>query len=75
MEFLGPIIPWAQLLLSLLLIASVLLQQTGASVGGSFGGSDVGNFSTRRGFEKLLFRGTIVLAFLFAATAFIALIL
>ena len=74
MEFLVSLIPWIQLILALLLITFVLLQQSGASVGGSFGGADVGNFSTRRGFEKLLFRGTLILAFLFAASAFMALI-
>ena len=75
MEFLGSLIPWIQLVLSLLLVASILLQQSGASVGGSFGGGEGGNYYTRRGFEKLLFRGTIVLAFLFAVSVFAALIL
>ena len=75
MEFLDSLIPWIQLTLSLLLIAAILLQQSGASVGGSFGGADMGHNFTRRGFEKTLFRGTVVLTFLFALTAFIALFL
>ncbi len=75
MEFLGSLIPWIQLVLSLLLVASILLQQSGASVGGSFGGGESGSFYTRRGFEKLLFRGTILLSFLFAVSAFAALII
>lgn len=75
MEFLGSLIPWIQLVLSLLLAAFILLQRSGASVGGSFGGGDAGGYYTRRGFEKLLFRGTIVLAFLFAVSAFAALLI
>ena len=75
MEFLGSLIPWVQLALSLLLIATILLQQSGASVGGSFGGADMGHNFTRRGFEKTLFRGTIVLVILFATSALIALFL
>ena len=76
MEFLNNILPIIQLILSLLLIAAILLQQSGASVGGSFGGgSEAGNFYTRRGLEKFLFYATIVLGILFALTAFIALIL
>jgi len=75
MLFLVSLIPWAQLALSFLLVAAILLQQSGASVGGSFGGGDMGHNYTRRGFEKTLFRSTIVLAFLFALSAFAALIL
>ena len=60
--------------LSVLLIGAILLQQTGAGVGGAFGGSDGGGFSTRRGVEKVLFQGTIILAILFALSAFVALI-
>ena len=75
MELLNSLIPWVQIVLALLLIAAVLLQQSGSSVGGSFGGADAGRSYTRRGLEKTLFRSTIVLAFLFAITAFVALIL
>ncbi len=75
MQILSGALPWIQIGLSVLLIASVLLQQTSASVGGAFGGSDGGAYHTRRGFEKTLFRGTIVLGILFALTAFIQLII
>jgi protein translocase SecG subunit len=54
----------------------ILIQKTGAQVGGAFGGSD--NFSsafhTRRGFEKVLFNTTIIIAILFAISALINLI-
>lgn len=53
-----------QLVVSVLLIASILLQQKGAGLSEAFGGDSV-VYQTRRGFEKLLFWGTIVLAVLF----------
>lgn len=73
---LAGILPYIQIVLSVLLIGSILLQQTGASLGGAFGGD---NFSaayhTRRGSELFLFWATIVLAGLFAATALLALVI
>ena len=54
----------AQLVLALLLIASILLQSRGAGLGAAFGGG--GNvFRTKRGAEKKLFQLTIVFAILF----------
>ena len=59
-----------------MLVASVLMQQTGASLGGAFGGD---NFSaayhTRRGSEYFFFWATIVIGILFALTAFVSLLL
>lgn len=53
-----------QIIISCLLIASILLQQRGTALGGSFGGE--GNvYRSRRGSEKFLFYSTIVLAILF----------
>jgi protein translocase SecG subunit len=70
------LLPYIQIVLSVVLTAIVLIQKTGAQVGGAFGGSD--NFSTafhtRRGFEKVLFNTTIVIAILFAISALINLI-
>lgn len=72
----GGILPYIQIVLSVLLIASVLLQQTGASMGGAFGGDNfTAGYHTRRGFERTLFYATIVLGVLFALSAFIALLL
>lgn len=69
-------LPFIQVALSVLLVAAILLQRTGASLGGAFG---VDNFSSgfheRRGLEKLLFRATIILAVLFALSAFVNLII
>lgn len=65
------LLPYIQIILSVLLVAAILLQRTGAQVGGAFGGSD--NFSsafhTRRGIEKGLFTATIIIAVLFAISA------
>lgn len=70
------ILPYVQIVLSILLIGSILLQQTGAGVGGAFGGDNFSaGFHTRRGAEKMLFNATIVLGVLFGLTAFVALIL
>lgn len=69
-----PFLPYAQITFSVLLIIAILLQQRGSSVGGAFGGGEEGEtFYVRRGAEKWLFRASIVLAILFALSAFAAL--
>lgn len=75
MEFLVTILPWSQIILSIILVASILLQQTGAGVGGAFGGGDDSIRYTRRGMEKVLFYTTIIVAILFALSAIVILIL
>ena len=69
------ILPYIQITLSVALIVCVLLQQTGASLGGAFGGD---NFSaayhTRRGSEKYLFYATIVVGVLFSVSSFVSFI-
>lgn len=57
-----------QIIISVLLITSILLQQKGVGLGAAFGGSS-NVYSTKRGVDKILFRATIVLAVLFFATA------
>jgi protein translocase SecG subunit len=65
------ILPYIQIGLALLLIGGVLLQQSEAGLGSAFGSGDLGQTKhTRRGFEKLLFRSTILISVLFALTAF-----
>ncbi len=70
------LLPYVQIILSVVLVAAILLQRTGSQIGGAFGGSD--NFSsafhTRRGMEKTLFTITIVIAVLFAISSLISLI-
>lgn len=75
MDFLVAILPWVQIALSVLLVVTIILQQTGAGVGGAFGGSDGSINYTRRGFEKVLFRSSIILAILFALSTFASLVI
>jgi protein translocase SecG subunit len=64
------VLPYVQVVLSVLLMVAIVLQRTGASLGGAFGADNFSSgFHTRRGFEKTLFRATIVLAVLFALSA------
>ena len=66
------VLPYIQIILSALLIISILMQRTGASLGGAFGADNFSTgFHTRRGLEKTLFNATIVLGILFAASALI----
>jgi preprotein translocase subunit SecG len=70
------LLPYVQIILSVILVGSILLQRTGAQIGGAFGGSDnmSSAYHTRRGMEKTLFTVTIVLAVLFAISALASLI-
>jgi len=68
------ILPYIQIILSLLLIGGVLLQRSEGSLGSAFGGDGaVGGRFMRRGLEKLLFNTTIAVAILFAISAFASL--
>lgn len=74
MQFIASILPYIQVALAIFLIAAILLQSRGSSLGGAFGGDNSGStFYTRRGAEKTLFQATIVLGILFAGTAFLTL--
>lgn len=72
MEFIQSILPWIQIALSVLLMATVLMQQSDAGLGGAFGGDDsAGTINrTRRGFERTLFISSIVFGILFVASTF-----
>jgi preprotein translocase subunit SecG len=76
MKTIQSILPYIQIVLAVILLVAILLQRTGAQIGGAFGGSD--NFSsafhTRRGFERTLFIITIVIAIIFVLGALITLI-
>jgi protein translocase SecG subunit len=65
------ILPYIQITLSLLLVAGVLLQRSEESLGSAFGGDNAtGGRFMRRGFEKILFNATLVIAVLFILSAF-----
>ena len=70
METLKAILPYAQIVLSLLLIIGIVLQNRGASLGGAFGGDNFAStFYKRRGAEKFLFNATVVVAILFVVVS------
>ncbi|OHA91290.1 MAG: preprotein translocase subunit SecG [Candidatus Zambryskibacteria bacterium RIFCSPHIGHO2_01_FULL_49_18] len=69
-------LPYIQIVLSVLLVAGILLQRSEASLGSAFGSDSAGGTRfTRRGFEKTLFNGTILIAVLFVLSAFASLLL
>lgn len=69
------LLPYIQIILSIILIALILMQNSSAGAGGAFGGGDFASVShTKRGAEKAVFVFTIIIAILFAGSAFIALI-
>lgn len=73
MSTLAGILPWVQVGLAVLLIAAILFQQSDAGLGSAFGGAAASGWQTKRGLEKQLFVGTIILAMLFALAALVAL--
>jgi protein translocase SecG subunit len=76
MSLVTQILPYAQIILSVILVLAILLQQSSAGVGGALGGNDSGGFHhTRRGFEKFLFYLSIVCGILFALTALFSVII
>ncbi|MDD5252233.1 MAG: preprotein translocase subunit SecG [Patescibacteria group bacterium] len=64
----------AQISVSILLITAILLQSRGGGLGAAFGG-DGNIYRTKRGVEKVLHRGTIVLVVVFFGLALAALFL
>ena len=70
------ILPYVQIVFSILLIVAILLQHTGASLGGAFGADNfTTGFHTRRGLERTLFYTTIVLGVLFALSALVSILI
>lgn len=57
-----------------LMVASILLQQRGASLGAGFGSSGE-LYTTRRGLDKNLYEATIVLAVIFVLSILTGLLL
>lgn len=64
------LVNWIEIILAGLIIGVVLLQVKGT--GAQLFGAAESSFRVRRGFERTLFRGTVVLAIVFAVTAVIA---
>jgi preprotein translocase subunit SecG len=76
METVQIVLPYAQIVLSLLLITGIVLQQRGAGLGGAFGGDNFAStFYKRRGAEKFLFNATVAVAVLFVLAAILGFVL
>jgi len=58
----------AQIIVSILLAGSILLQNRGAGLSSTFGG-DFGGYYTKRGMEKFLYWASIVFGFFFISLA------
>lgn len=67
------IINIAEIIVALVLIVSILLQNRGAGLSGTFGG-DFGGYYTKRGMEKFLLVFSIALSALFIILAIASLI-
>jgi len=64
----------AMIVSGILMIASILLQQRGATLGAGFGSSGE-LYTTRRGVDKNLFEATIVLAVIFVLSILVGLLI
>ncbi len=69
-----PALPYIQIILSVLLVAAIILQQRGSSLGGAFGGDNFSSaFHKRRGAELFLFKFTIGISVLFVLSTLLSL--
>ena len=76
MNLVAKILPYAQIILSVILVTAILLQQSAAGLGGALGGGDTQSFHhTRRGFEKFLFYLSLICGILFALFALFSIII
>ncbi|OGZ61078.1 MAG: preprotein translocase subunit SecG [Candidatus Spechtbacteria bacterium RIFCSPLOWO2_01_FULL_46_10] len=64
-----------QIIVSIALVTTILLQRRGSGLGGAFGGAGGAGYYQKRGAEKVLFNITILLAILFVGFSFLTLVL
>lgn len=74
MSSVAQILPYMQIILSVILVTSILLQQATSETGGALGGGGETFHHTRRGFEKFLFSLSIICAILFTLSSLLAII-
>jgi protein translocase SecG subunit len=75
MNLVARFLPYAQIILSVILMLSILLQQATSETGGALGGGGGETFHhTRRGFEKFLFYLSILCGVLFALSCILAIL-
>jgi preprotein translocase subunit SecG len=67
----NPFLAIGQIIVSIALMASILLQSRGTGLSGTFGG-DSAVYRSRRGIERRLFQFTVALAILFVALSLLA---
>jgi preprotein translocase subunit SecG len=67
----NPYLAIGQIIVSIALMASILLQARGTGLSGTFGG-DSAVYRSRRGIERRLFQFTVVLGILFVAFSLVA---
>ena len=60
-----------QVIISIVIVVSVLLQNRAEGLGSMFGGGGGEVFRTKRGLERFLYYGTIILTILFASLSLI----
>ena len=60
-----------QIIIATILVVVILMQSRGSGFGGAFG-TQAAVFRTRRGIERYLFRGTVLLAAVFVAVALLS---
>jgi len=76
METLSSVLPYVQIILSIILVTVIMLQQRGSSLGGAFGSDNYSaTFNQRRGAELFLFRLSIVVGILFVLSAIASLVI
>ena len=68
------LLSYSQIIISIILVISILLQNRGSGLSAAFGG-DFAGFHTKRGLEKFLFYMSSVLGTLFIINAFATIIL
>jgi protein translocase SecG subunit len=70
------VLPYIQIILSIVLVSAILLQQRGSSLGGAFGGDNFSSaFHKRRGAEEFLFKFSVVVGILFVFATFLNVLL
>ncbi len=68
------IFTYSQIILAILLTATILVQQRGSGLSSAFGGDGGAEYSTKRGAEKFFFYATIILAILFLTVSVLKII-
>jgi protein translocase SecG subunit len=77
MSIVVTVLPYVQIILSVIVVAGILLQYSSAGAGGAFGSADSFDSAihTRRGAEKVIFITTIIAVVLFTITSILSIIL